>query len=263
MRALTAVDSSSVRGEVAGSGVQSVRRTFELLELIADAGGAQAISQLSDASGLPVPTIHRLLRTLMVSGYVRQDASRRYALGPQLIHLGDLAGQALGRWSRPLLARLVEATGETANLAVLEGAEVVYLTQVPSRYSMRMFTEPGRRVLAHCTAVGKALLAALPSADIARLVATTGMPRHTPHTITDVDTLLTVLADIRREGFAVDDGEQELGVRCVAVAVPHPAARTALSISGPQGRIDDSAVAAAVPLLQEIAAQIAQHYAEA
>jgi IclR family acetate operon transcriptional repressor len=242
-------------------GVQSVRRVFDLLELIADGGGAQGISQLSTDSGLPVPTIHRLLRTLTASGYVRQDPSRRYALGPRLIRLGNLAGRAFGSWSRPLLTRLVEATGETANLAVLEGAEVVYLTQAPSPHSVRMFTEPGRRVLAHCTGVGKALLAELPPDEVTRLVAPTGMPANTPHTITDIEVLLGELAAVRERGYALDDGEQELGVRCVAVAVPHADARTAVSISGPSGRIHDDAVAAAVPVLKDVAALLARNYA--
>ncbi|GAA5195606.1 allantoin degradation transcriptional regulator AllR [Rugosimonospora acidiphila] len=249
-------------GEAGAAGVQSVRRAFELLELIADAGGAQGISQLSTSSGLPVPTIHRLLHTMIASGYVRQGASRRYALGPRLIRLGDLASQSLGAWAVPLLARLVEATGETANLAILEGGEVVYLAQAPSPHSMRMFTEPGHRVLAHCTAVGKALLAGLPPAEVVEVVTRTGMPALTPHTITDPDTLLSALDECRRQGYAVDDGEQELGVRCVAVAVPHPGTRTAISISGPQVRVDDAAIAAAVPVLREVAAQLARHFAD-
>jgi IclR family acetate operon transcriptional repressor len=242
-------------------GVQSVRRALDLLEALADAGGAQGLSQLASRSGLPVPTIHRLLRTLTSAGYVRQDPSRRYALGPRLIRLGGLAGRSLGAWAAPLLARLVEATGETANLAVLEGGEVVYLAQAPSPHPMRMFTEPGHRVLAHCTAVGKALLAGLPAAEVAALVTPTGMPARTPRTITSLDALRSALAETRRRGYAVDDGEQELGVRCVAVAVPHPGARTAISISGPEARIDDAAVAAAAPVLREVAEQLAGHLA--
>jgi IclR family acetate operon transcriptional repressor len=245
-----------------GAGVQSVRRAFELLELIADAGGSQGISQLSARSGLPVPTIHRLLHTLIGAGYVRQDSSRRYALGPRLIRLGDLADRSLGAWAVPLLARLVEATGETANLAVLEGNEVVYLAQAPSPHSLRMFTEPGHRVLAHCTAVGKALLAGLPAGEVLALVERTGMPALTPHTITDPDTLLAALAGCRSQGYAIDDGEQELGVRCVAVAVPHPGTRTAISISGPPARLDDAAIAAAVPVLRGVAAELARYFAD-
>src|SRR5690348_2502342 len=129
---------------------------MDLLEALADAGGELGLSELAQASGLPQPTIHRLLRTLVARGYARQLPSRRYSLGPRLMFLGDIASQLLRVWARPDLSRLVEHTGETANMALLEGDEVVYVAQVPSRNSMRMFTEVGRRVQPHCTGVGKA-----------------------------------------------------------------------------------------------------------
>ena len=148
---------SHVSADRAG-GVQSLERAFDLLERMADAGGEVGLSELSASSGLPLPTIHRLMRTLLASGYVRQQPNRRYALGPRLIRLGESASRLLGTWARPYLAELVEATGETANMALLDGDEVVYVAQVPSRHSMRMFTEVGRRVLPHSTGVGKALV---------------------------------------------------------------------------------------------------------
>src|SRR5262249_58547939 len=88
---------------------------------MADAGGEVGLSELSASSGLPLPTIHRLMRTLVACGYVRQQPNRRYALGPRLIRLGESASRLLGTWARPHLAHLVEETGETANLALLDG----------------------------------------------------------------------------------------------------------------------------------------------
>jgi IclR family transcriptional regulator, acetate operon repressor len=158
----------SGRAAGAAGGVQSIERAFDLLEMLADAGGALGLSELSTASGLPLPTVHRLMRTLVNRGYVRQEASRRYTLGSRLIRLGEISSQMLGTWLRPFLAQLVRLTGETANLAMLDGDEVVYIAQVPSPHSMRMFTEPGRRVQPHCTAVGKALLAQLPPGEARR-----------------------------------------------------------------------------------------------
>jgi len=102
---------------------------------------------------------------------------------------------------------------------------------------MRMFTEVGRRVYAHCTGVGKALLAQLPDDAVRRIVTSAGMPARTDHTITDVDRLLEELGRVRARGYTVDDGEQEAGVRCVAVAVPG-SPTTALSVSGPASRTD-------------------------
>ncbi|MGH8894660.1 MAG: IclR family transcriptional regulator, partial [Actinomycetes bacterium] len=224
------------------SGVQSLDRAFDLLELMAAAGGEVALSQLAASSGLPVPTIHRLIRTLVASGYVLQLPSRRYALGPRLIGLGESASRTVDAWAGPHLLALAEASGETANLAMLDGEMVVYVAQAPSsRHTMRMFTEVGRRVYAHCTGVGKALLAQLPESEVRRLVAAAGMPARTEHTITDVGRLLEELARVSSQGFAVDDGEQEPGVRCVAVAVPG-SPTSAVSVSGPASRLTHEAV---------------------
>lgn len=248
---------SSSAGTKPSGGVQSLERAFDLLERLADAGGELGLSELSASSGLPLPTIHRLMRTLVASGYVRQQPSRRYALGPRLIRLGEGASRLLGTWARPYLSELVEATGETANMALLDGDEAVYVAQVPSRHSMRMFTEVGRRVLPHSTGVGKALLAQLPPDEVRALLGRTGMPAATPQTITDPDAFLAALEDVRRRGYAVDDNEQEVGVRCLAVSVPGSPTATAISISGPAGRVTDAATRTIVPVLHQVAGKLA------
>ncbi|RSN65007.1 IclR family transcriptional regulator [Amycolatopsis coloradensis] len=234
-------------------GVQSLQRAFELLEHLADTGGEASLSELATLSGLPMPTIHRLIRTLVDLGYVRQNTNRRYALGARLIRLGENASMQFGSWARPLLAELVDEVGETANLAVLERDEVVYVAQVPSKHSMRMFTEVGRRLLPHGTGVGKAMLAHLPSDDVTALLARTGMPSYTEHTFTDQDALLRELAKIAQQGYALDEAEQELGVRCVAVAVPGAPVPAAVSVSGPSGRLTMEAVERIAPVVQRIA----------
>jgi IclR family transcriptional regulator, acetate operon repressor len=237
-------------------GVQSLERAFGILETMADHGGIMGLSQLAEASGLPLPTIHRLVRTLVDMGYLRQEPSRRYVLGPRLIRLGESSSHLLSIWARPHLARLVEELEESANLAMLDGDEIVYVAQVPSRHSMRMFTEVGRRVLPHCTAVGKALLADMSAGEVRELLGRTGMPEHTPNTITDVRAFADALAATRANGFATDEGEQEIGVRCVAVAVPDAPARLALSVSGPATRMTEDVLKRAVPLLHDAAAAL-------
>ncbi|MFE6751842.1 IclR family transcriptional regulator [Kitasatospora purpeofusca] len=248
--------------ERTGGGVQSVERAFQLLEALADSGGVATLSELSTSSGLPMPTIHRLVRTLAQQGYVRQDTARRYTLGPRLIRLGETAGRLLGNWARPYLAELMEATGETANLAVLEGGEVVYVGQVQSRRSMRMFTEVGRRVQPHCTGVGKALLAQLPEEEARAVLGPNPLPAHTPHTVTDPQELMAQLAEARERGYVVDDQEQEIGVRCIALAVPGAPTPTALSVSGPEARIraleEQAGTASLVPVMHGIAARLGQ-----
>ncbi|MEV1011051.1 IclR family transcriptional regulator [Streptomyces sp. NPDC049881] len=248
---------TDVRRSSASGGVQSLERAFALLEHMADAGGETGLSELATSSGLPLPTIHRLMRTLVACGYVRQQPNRRYALGPRLIRLGESAARPLATWARPHLARLVDETGETANMALLDGDDVVYVAQVPSRHSMRMFTEVGRRVRPHTTGVGKALLAGLPDDEVRALLARTGMPAATDRTITTPDAFLDALSAVRADGFALDDNEQEIGVRCVAVTVPGSPTPAAISVSGPAGRVTDEATARMAPLLREVALDLA------
>jgi IclR family acetate operon transcriptional repressor len=247
-------------GARAGS-VQSIERAFGLLEILADHGGVLGLSRLSSESGLPLPTIHRLVRTLVDLGYMRQDESRRYVLGPRLIRLGESSARMLTTWARPHLARLVDELGESANLAMLDGDQVVYVAHAESRHSMRMFTEVGRRVLPHCTAVGKAIMSELPSDEVRQILQRTGTPRHTENTITDPDELARQLRRIAEQGYAVDEGEQEVGVRCVAVPVPDLPTRLAISVSGPAARMTEERVQRAVPLLTEVGRSLAAELA--
>ncbi|MCW2760696.1 MAG: regulatory protein IclR [Marmoricola sp.] len=230
-------------------GVQSLSRAFGLLEHLTDAGGSASLSELATISGLPLGTIHRLMQSLVGLGYARQEATRRYSLGPRLIRLGESASHMLGSWVMPYLASLVDEIGETANAAMLEGDSVVYVAQAPSPHSMRMFTEVGRRVLPHCTGVGKALLSQLTDDEVLAMVTRTGMPPLTPQTIVDKSQLIEELAQIRELGYAVDNGEQELGVRCVAVPVVGVPVRTAISISGPDSRVTMDLVPEVAPVL--------------
>ncbi|MGP4052541.1 IclR family transcriptional regulator [Streptomyces sp. 2A115] len=256
MPSSSASTTDAAKSSASGGGVQSLERAFDLLERMADAGGEVGLSELSASSGLPLPTIHRLMRTLVSCGYVRQQTNRRYALGPRLIRLGESASRLLGTWARPYLARLVEETGETANMALLDGDEIVYVAQVPSKHSMRMFTEVGRRVLPHSTGVGKALLAGVPADEVRALLSRTGMPAATDKTITRPEDFLTALEEVRRAGYAVDDSEQEVGVRCLAVSVPNSPTAAAISISGPAGRVTESATEKIVPVLQQVAVEL-------
>lgn len=242
--------------EKASGGVQSVERVFELLELITDAGGDVTLSELSSSTELPLPTIHRLLRTLVALGYVRQLPNRRYALGPRLIRLGEGANKQLGALAQPELKTLVESLGETANMAVLDSDMVIYVAQVPSLHSMRMFTEVGRRAHMHDTGVGKAILAQLEDEQVRGIVARQGMPTPTTYSIGDVETLLADLDKIRARGYAIDEQEQEIGVRCFSTAVPNAPTPTAISVSGPVSRVDETFGERAVPALRAAAERI-------
>src|SRR3954469_19833314 len=198
---LVVTDGTTSRPDVPrAGGVQSLTRAFGLLETLAEAGGGAGLSELAERTGLAPATIHRMVRTLVDLGYLRQLPSRRYTLGPRLVGVGETAARQFGRWATPVLADLVAEIGETANLAVLDGDRAVYVAQVPSPHRMRMFTEIGRRVPVHCTGVGKALLSALPAAEASAVVARTGLPAVTPTTITDPEALARELAVARERG---------------------------------------------------------------
>lgn len=245
----------STNGGRSGS-VQSVERVFEILEAIADAGGQASLSDLASSLGLPLPTIHRLLKTCVGLGYVRQLPSRRYGLGAKLIPLGEVAGRQLGSSAQSQLRQLVETLGETANVSMLDGDRVVYVAQQPSPHAMRMFTEVGRRVHLHDTGAGKAILATLPDSRVAQLVGAADLPTPTGRSHSTLESLLADLIEIRRRGYSVDDEEQELGVRCVAVAVPDSPAPMAVSVSGPTQRVDAAFAERAAPVLFEVAERI-------
>jgi IclR family transcriptional regulator, acetate operon repressor len=229
---------SEARSPRAVGPVQSVDRALALLEVLAAAGNPLGVGEVADLTGLPQGTVHRLLQTLQQRGYVRRDRARKYSLGTGAIRLADAAQRALARSARPHLAELVRLSGETANLAVLEGDDVVYVAQISSPHTLRMFAEVGRHVPPHSTAVGKVLLAALPRDHALAVLRRTGLAARTPATITDLGTFTAELDRVAAQGWAADEEEQEIGVRCIAVPVtggPGPVV-AALSLSGPADR---------------------------
>ncbi len=239
-------------------GVQSVERAFELMELIGRAGGECSLTELSAESPLPPPTIHRLLRTLVGLGYVRQLANRRYALGPRLIRLGEVANRQLGAVAGPVLRALVDELSETASLAVLDGDMVIYTGQVPSSTSMRTDSEVGRRVGLHTSGVGKAVLAELDDARVLKLVTQSGLPAPTKNSASSLSAVFANVERVRADGYATDDEECEIGVRSVAMAVPGAPTPMAIGISGPVAHMSKDLIARAVPALREATSVISE-----
>ena len=163
--------------------------------------------------------------------------------------------------ARPYLRRLVDQLGESANVVTLDGDMVVYVDQVPSPHQMRMFTEVGRRAHTHDTGAGKAMLAQMEPDQMRKIVSTAGMPAHTEHSITNLEDLEKELQLIQSRGYSIDEQEQELGVRCFAVAVPDTPTPLAISVSGPTSRVGEEFAARAVPLLQRAAKDISAELA--
>ena len=204
--------------------MQSLDRALDVLEAVA-AGGELGVSEVAARTGLVVSTTHRLLASLADRGYVRQSSAHgRYALGLKVLELArgmQARTAALCVAARPHLERVRQATGESANLVVLDGDRVVYVDQVAGRHSVRMFTELGSSVPAHTTGSGKAMLAFWPAETVATLYprAREPLPRLTARTHTTLASLRDDFARIRRRGYALDDEEHEEGVSCVAAPV--------------------------------------------
>lgn len=243
------------------SAVQSIERALDLLECLARSSDWVGISELSQETGQPVATIHRLLKTLSAREYVVRDSrTRRYALGPAFRRLAG-SGLQTPNWNElatPLLRELVEISGETANLAVLERNRAVYEAQAQPTRMVRMFTALGNRVPLHCTGCGKVLLAYQSDSVVASIVAEEGLPRYTETTITDFGQLQQELEMIRKQGYAIDNGEQEDGVRCIAVPIYGSKGKivAALSVSGPSSRVDSRNMPILLPHLKRISATI-------
>jgi IclR family acetate operon transcriptional repressor len=245
--------------------VQSLSRALGLLDSLAESPDGISLSDLSQQVGLSVSTTHRLLTTLEQQRYVRCDpATRRWSIGLQAFIVGSVFVKArdLLEIARPRMRGLMEESGETVNLAVLDGGEVIFLAQVECRQMMRALAPPGVRVPLHCSSLGKALLAALPEAEIGRILRQHGLPRLTPKTVTTVARLRADLAQARERGYALDDQEHSIGLRCVAAAVfdEHREQVGAVSLSGPAVRIPDERVAILGDLVRKTAASITAAY---
>lgn len=233
--------------------VQSVDRTIDVLEALAEAGGIARSKEIAQSVDLPVPTVHRLLATLNARGYVLQLPDRRYALGSRLVRLGDAAAQQSGARVQPALGRLVAELEETVNLAFLTQDTMTYVAQASSHRSMRMFTEVGRRVALHTSGVGKAVLTTMPDARVRDVLDHLGARTR--------EAVLHEIEVSRRRGFAIDDEEQEVGVRCLAVAVPGGPAPAALSVSGPSSRLEPGVYAQVAMHLRTTAEELAAGWA--
>jgi DNA-binding IclR family transcriptional regulator len=244
------------RGEAAG-GVKSAYRTVEVLELLADAPGRLTLAQLQRRLGVPKSSLHGLLQTLVMRGWV-DERGGGYGVGLRALRVGAayLDRDPMVRAGGPLLAALQRHLDETVHLARLDGADVVYLASRESQHHLRVVSRIGRRLPAHATALGRALLAARSPAEADALLPET-LAALTPDTVTDRRALHAELAETRVRGWAYEAGQNTPGLCCFAVAIPsaHPAVY-ALSCSIPLARLSDDRGPAIVSALAECAGEL-------
>ena len=241
-------------------------RAITLLEAVAGAPGAQTLGDLMAATGLAKPTAHRIAHLLEDAGLlVREPDGKRYAPGPRLsaLALHVLAGSCWNAPRHAILQSLVQELGETCNLTMLDGAEVVYLDRVETQWPLRLSFQTGSRVPAHASASGKLLLALLPARERQRILQRLPLQRFTAATLTDRQALHDELAQIRKTRVGRDNEEYLDGTVCVAVPVEDGPWRipAALAVHAPLSRMSLDRAMGHVPLLREAAAQLARTFA--
>jgi DNA-binding IclR family transcriptional regulator len=225
--------------------VKSADRTLELLEALA-AGGPRGLVELARELDIPKSSLHGLLRTMTQRGWVETDATgTRFGLGIRALQVGAAyldSDDTLGLVNATLDA-LADRFGETVHLGRLDGPNVVYIAKRESAHPLRLFSAIGRRLPAHATALGKALLAQRPDAEVDRLL-DWPLAGLTPHTLTTPEALHAELARVREHGWAEDREENTEGIMCLAVAVPlrRPAV-DAISVSVPLARLRNTTAA--------------------
>jgi DNA-binding IclR family transcriptional regulator len=241
--------------------VKSADRALALVELVA-ARGAIGFGDVLTELGLPRSSASGLLRTLVAAGWLEHDPlARQYSLGLRAWQVGLAYGghRDLAAVARPVMDRLSAETGETVQLARLDGVENVYVAISESANPMRLASRVGMRLPAHATGIGKALLSLLPPDEATRRIRSTGLPRLTDRTVTDPDALLGVLERVRAEGFAIDDEEFVSGCRCVAVPLPGVGeVPAAVSITMPTSRTDAAWPRSVLAPLRAAADEIAE-----
>lgn len=217
------------------SGVQSVERIFQLIESLAAHPAGAGLQRLAQDTGLAKSTVHRLLASLVSLGYAAQDENGRYRLTLKMFELssGIVNSMDIMDVAKVHLERLAQRTGEAVHLVIRDGQDIVYIYKTESG-PMRMSSRVGLRSPLYCTGVGKAILATLPADEVMQIWQHTTPQKLTAHTIVEFDALQAQLTEVRTNGYAIDDEENELGVRCVAVAIPGVGGRadSAFSISG-------------------------------
>ncbi len=219
---------------VAVDGLSSVRNAARLLKVFLSREESLGVSELARRLELGKSTVHRLLTTLAAEGLIEQDrATGGYRLGIVVFELGEAVRVHLDLHAAagPVLASLREQTGESSQVGVLDGTEVVYVDRLESSQSLRLFTETGRRVPVHCTSSGKVLLAHLPEPDRSALLERLPLTPLTPHTVRDPQVLLAECDKARRRGWAEAVNEREIGVASVAAPVRDVAGTVVASVS--------------------------------
>ncbi|MBN1106986.1 MAG: IclR family transcriptional regulator [Deltaproteobacteria bacterium] len=243
--------------------MKSLHKVLDIIEVVSKVGSA-GTRQLSSLTGFPPPTIHRIISTLVERHYLKQDpVTKKLSLSIRFLELGTAVQLQfnLATVARPHLEKLMEEARESVNLAIRDGDHAVYLEHVRSEYSMlQLFTKPGARVHLYCTGVGKMFLSLWSEEEVRAYLSRIEIRAKTAHTLVKPEHIVENLSKVRAQGFAVDDQETEMGVRCVAaLALNHKGEpEAAVSISGAAMRITPERIPFYARMVKDCALEISR-----
>ncbi|HWQ56872.1 MAG TPA: IclR family transcriptional regulator [Bryobacteraceae bacterium] len=242
-------------------------KTFQILELVRNSPGALVLKDISEQSGINKSTALRILAHLEAAAYVARSPKGEYSIGNASPNASGNASwqEALRRAARPLLWELWHNTQETVNLAVLEGPEVLYLDCLESSHDFRLVANIGMRAVLYRTALGKAILAFSSAEKQESLLAPMTFRPFTPRTIISAEQFREELAMVKAQGWAIDNQESHLGLRCIAAPILNTRCEAvgAVSVSGPIGRVTEEEVPLFIARIQEAAHGISARLAAA
>ncbi len=242
------------------SPVQALDRGLTILQALAGQQGA-ALSDLARQVSMPPSTAHRFLATLQGHGFVDFDPhTQEWSIGIGAFRVGNtyLRRANLVEAAQAPMRRLMELTGETANLGIADQGFIVFISQIETQHPIRAMFSAGTRSQMHASGIGKAMLAHMPREVVEKLIASNGLPRFTPKTLTTPEALFADLEAVAARGWAFDNEERYLGMRCIASAVfdGQGTPLAGVSISGPVARFTEELIAEAGPLVKQAAAEI-------
>jgi IclR family acetate operon transcriptional repressor len=254
---------ASLPGPAALDGDTPTMRLFGLLEVIASKDQLFSLQALVETTGLPKPTLHRMLQQLEAAQLLQREGDgRHYGTGTRLRRLAEnlLMNDSHHGARHAVLRHLVEQIGESCNITTLSGSEVVYLDRVETAAPLRFYLHPGSRVPVHCSASGKVFLAQMTPAQRKRLLAHAPLERFTANTLTEPVRLERELRRVQRDGFAVDDEEFLPGLVCLAVRVPagERPSNLCVALQAPIVRIGPAKARTFLPALRRAAEALAE-----
>lgn len=240
--------------------VMSVDKALLIVRLLAKKGRDMKLTEISDELDINKSTLHGLISTLKFHGFIDQDEqTQKYRLGLFLIELGDTASKSLDIISitSPIIEKVSNELQETVHVAKLDNFEIVYIDKKESNQSMRIYTSIGSRNPSYCTGVGKAMLSYLDDEELNKILPDK-MESFTPNTITDKQEFINELKIIKEKGYAYDNEEYSIGLKCVAAPIFNHEGKVlyGISVSGPSVRMTEEKIEESIKLIKEAAKEI-------